>query len=81
MAIRVNQVEKAALRSKSPILGKGLDQAVLGHGIGLVHPDVLAAHHPHPALVAVDQLAEGVVVAVARPSTRASSSGGTVRSR
>ena len=47
--------------------GEGLDQAVLGRRIGLVDADVLAAHHPHPALVTVGQLAESVAVTVRRP--------------
>ena len=48
-------------------LGEGLDQAVLGHRVSLRDADILSAHHPHTPLMAVDELAEGVVVAVLSP--------------
>ena len=41
-----------------------LDQTVMRHRIAFVYTDVLAAHHPHSPLVAVDELAERVAVSI-----------------
>ena len=67
MAMRVNQVEKAARPSNFRDPSERLDEAVLSHGIGLVDPDVLPAHHPYPPLVALNELAEGILITIARP--------------
>ena len=46
---------------------EGLEECVLGRGVGLRGSDVLPAHHPNPPLVTVDQLAEGLAVTALCP--------------
>jgi hypothetical protein len=55
----------AAIKITDP--GERLDQAVLGSSVRLRRADILPAHHPHPPLVTVDELAERLMVAVLSP--------------
>ena len=63
------QAEFAVKELRTAVEGRqtrvGLDQAVLGGRVGVVRTEVLAAHHPHPSLVAADELTKGLPIAVA----------------